>query len=256
MDTPRISPEVKRRRNRLGATVAMASLAILSACGGGASADRETIKPTTTEASPSEVPNTDTVETVPANSEDQPSEIVETVPANSEENSGEEALEPCDDLHCPGVFHTPEFPSDSESMPDAEKAQRVIDALFENINFGINNNSPIHIQNSIGPDASGFRGTALETMEAVNAYRLSYPDTEIDEVYRIQAEVLSDPVKSPSGYAVEIQEYEDRDPLSDELLPLGEPFQVVLSRVDITYNSTDTETSMRPSWVFNGNIRS
>ncbi len=268
MDTPRITPEVKKRSNRLKATIAMASLAILSACGGGASAEREST-PTTIEASPSEIPNPETVETdgstpISTESEDQPSEVVtagdegevtDTTFVDSEEPGGMETIETCDDLHCPGRFTNPEFPSDSENMQNSEKAQRVIDALFENINFGINNNSPIHIQNSIGPDASGFLGTALETMDAVNQYRIDYPEADVAEVYRIQAEVLGEPIKSPTGYAVEVQEYEDRDPLTDELIPLGEPFQVVLSRVDITYNSSDTETAMKASWVFNGNIQ-
>lgn len=269
MDKPRISPELKKRNPRLRATIAMASLAILSACGGGASAEKDKA-PVPIEASPSETPNPETVQSdgstpLSTEAEEQPSEVVASddelpgsTPENTEEpggETGEELVEECDDLHCPGVFHTPEFPSNSENILDAENAQRVIDALFENINFGINNNSPIHVKNSIGPDASGFLGTALETMDAVNQYHTDYPDTDVAEVYRIQAEVLGDPIQSPTGYAVEVQEYEDRDPLTDELIPLGEPFKVVLSRVDITYNSSDTETSVMPSWVFNGNIQ-
>ncbi len=153
-------------------TAVFAGSTLLAACGGASTTASPERVPVVTEASPSEIPDSETTHDMPPMNTTEPTNIESpnTTFVDQEEPGGETGdIAKCSATEkVAGVFCSIDSPLANPEMSSAEKAQRVIDQLHANINFGIYNDSAIHIEASIGPEAQGFLSSALDTMNVVS----------------------------------------------------------------------------------------
>lgn len=257
MEKSTLTPNKKRGQRTITGVAAVGTF-LLAACGGGAGASQDEVQqPTTTlEASPSEIPNTEVPRTVPVIAPETTTTVFTEDTIGGETGESSEALpilECSYDQKTSGRFCIDDLVISPMIIRDAESAQRALNQIADNINFGINNNSLPHIGNSAGYDSSALVDGAIETMNAVNAYRQTAENGGVDSPYILTFEVVGDPIEFDGAILVPVQEYVDNDPANDTALPQGEPFKLILRKSEVTYTDDQGNTETEDVWKIDGN---